>query len=105
LSDLKNLSYAHYIPYILPITILGFSAIWLIRVLLKLAFNQWHVGTDAAERATLIQTWLAMNEGESPPSEREREFMMAQIFRHVPTGMIEQDTVPQTPITFLQSDA
>lgn len=103
-AEARSRTYADYVPTILPITIIAFGTIWLIRVLLKIAFNLWHIGTDAAERAMLLKTWLAMMDSDDPPKDTEREIMMRQVFRHVPTGISDQDTVPQTPMTVWQGD-
>ena len=56
-----------------------------------------HLAADAAERVVIINTYLALMEGEQPLSEKERAIVLNQVFRHATTGLFKDDAAPPVP--------
>jgi len=66
---------------------------WGLRVLARLLLSYVHLGTDAAERQILIETYLALHK-EDKVDDEDREFLLAAIFRPASTGIVRDDAAP-----------
>gem|GEM_PF-2266825 len=66
---------------------------WGLRVLARLLLSYMHLGTDAAERQILIETYLALHK-EGKIDDEDREFLLAAIFRPASTGIVRDDAAP-----------
>jgi len=65
--------------------------IWLVRISAKIFISNLHLRTDADERVTMIQTYLAlMREGQGP-KDGERQLILQTLFRPSSTGFISDD--------------
>ena len=65
--------------------------IWLTRLLSKIFISNLHLRTDADERATMIQTYLALLREDKGPKDEERQLILQTLFRPSSTGFIKED--------------
>ena len=65
--------------------------IWLTRLSAKIFISNLHLHTDANERVTMIQTYLALLREGSGPKEDERQLILQTLFRPGSTGFIKED--------------
>lgn len=67
---------------------------WWTRILIRIFLSNFHLATDAAERAVLIQTYLAMIREEKAVGEGSRDSMLAAVFRPSASGLVKDDALP-----------
>ena len=77
----------------LAISTLG---VWLTRLSAKIFISNLHLRTDADERVTMIQTYLAFLAEGKGPKDDERQLILQTLFRPSTTGFIKDDG-PTTP--------
>lgn len=65
--------------------------IWVTRLSAKIFISNLHLRTDADERVTMIQTYLALLREGSGPMEGERQLILQTLFRPSNTGFIKDD--------------
>ena len=65
--------------------------IWVTRLSAKIFISNLHLRTDADERVTMIQTYLALLREGSGPMENERQLILQTLFRPSSTGFIKDD--------------
>ena len=75
--------------------------IWLLRVLVRVYLSHLHLGTDATERITMIQTYLALLREGQGPADDERQLILQTLFRPSSTGLIKDDGVPSSAFELL----
>ena len=63
---------------------------WIGRIVMKLYLSEHHLRVDAAERAVMTQTYLAMTE-EGSATEAERAIVLSSIFRPTPDGIVKDE--------------
>ena len=80
--------------FIVSITLI----IWLVRLLVKVFLSNLHLQTDANERATMIQTYLALEREENVLKPEDKELILPSIFRTTSTGIVKDDGSPNTPL-------
>jgi hypothetical protein len=72
----------------------AFFGIWVCRILVKIFLTHIHLGNDAQERVTMIQTYLALLREGSGPSDDQKELILQTLFRPSPTGLVKDDLTP-----------
>ena len=85
------------IGVLLAISTLG---VWLTRLSAKIFISNLHLRTDADERVTMIQTYLALLAEGNGPKDGERQLILQTLFRSSSTGFIKDDG-PTTPFETL----
>ncbi len=65
--------------------------IWVTRLAAQIFISNLHLRTDADERVTMIQTYLALLREGSGPKEDERQLILQTLFRPSSTGFIKDD--------------
>lgn len=65
--------------------------IWVTRLSAKIFISNLHLRTDADERVTMIQTYLALLREGSGPKDEERQLILQTLFRPSTTGFIKDD--------------
>lgn len=68
-------------------------AFWAGRVLTRLYLSELHLGIDAAERATMAKTYLALT-ATGNVSEEQRALVLAGLFRSTSDGIVRDDAAP-----------
>lgn len=73
---------------------------WIGRVFVRMYLSELHLGMDAYERSTMVETYLALtNEGEI--SEKERALVLAPLFRPTADGLVRDDASADANLTAL----
>jgi len=66
--------------------------IWVTRLAAKIFISNLHLRTDADERVTMIQTYLALLREGAGPKDEERQLILQTLFRPSTTGFIKDDS-------------
>lgn len=75
--------------------------IWFIRLIVKVFLSNLHLLSDAKERETMIQTYLAFEREENTLKETDRDLILPSIFRVTTNGFIKEDSTPNSPINII----
>ncbi len=90
---------------------IGLSALFLVvvgilvalgRVLLRLGLSQLHLGNDADERVTMVNTYLALREG-GHAKEDHMHVVLERLFTPATDGLVKDDLGPVTTADALKS--
>lgn len=65
--------------------------VWITRLSAKIFVSNLHLRTDADERVTMVQTYLALLREGSGPKEEERQLILQTLFRPATSGYIRDD--------------
>lgn len=68
--------------------------LWFIRILVRILLSHLHLGTDANERVTMIQTYLALLREGNSLQENEKQLILTTLFRPSADGIVKDDGVP-----------
>ena len=77
--------------------------IWLTRISAKIFISNLHLRTDADERVTMIQTYLALLAEDKIPKDDERKLILQTLFRHSTIGIIKDEGPVTFPETFAKN--
>ncbi|HEX3365474.1 DUF6161 domain-containing protein [Phenylobacterium sp.] len=69
-------------------------AFWIGRLISRTYVSQAHLAIDAAERATMVQTYLALT-NENKITDAERILVLAALFRSSEDGLVRDDAAPE----------
>lgn len=83
------------------IVVSTFFAVWFVRILVRLFFSHHHLATDAAERSTMILTYLALAREGSQYAAEDKRLILEHIFRTASDGLVKDDAAPPTLIEML----
>lgn len=75
--------------------------IWFIRLLVKVFLSNLHLLSDAKERVTMIQTYLAFEREEKTLKDSDRDLILPSIFRVSANGFIKEDSSPNSAINII----
>lgn len=75
--------------------------IWFIRLIVMVFLSNLHLLSDAKERETMIQTYLAFEREENTLKETDRDLILPSIFRISTNGFIKEDSTPNSPINII----
>jgi hypothetical protein len=78
-----------------------FFSIWIIRILVRLFLSHSHLKGDAAERKTMILTYLSMAREGSTFAPEDKQLILQHIFRSTSDGLVKDDGAPATPLEIL----
>jgi hypothetical protein len=67
---------------------------WAIRLIIRLFLSHSHLGTDAAERVVMTQTYLALLEENRLTEEKDRSLVLGALFRPASDGMVKEENIP-----------
>lgn len=79
----------------------AFFTIWFLRILIRLFFSNHHLATDAAERRTMILTYLAMAREGADAAPDDKKLILQHIFRSASDGLVKDDAAPPSFLEFL----
>jgi Family of unknown function (DUF6161) len=71
-------------------------AIWLMRILTRMFLSSVHQHSDAAQRKTMVETYLAL-EAEGKLTGEQRTMIIEAMFRPVTMGVVKEDETPSHP--------
>ncbi|SRR6266404_3588960 len=72
----------------------AFFAVWCLRILLRLFFSHVHLASDAAERRTMILTYLALAREGAEVGPEDRKLILQHLFRTAADGLVRDDATP-----------
>jgi hypothetical protein len=72
----------------------GVLGVWALRLVVRMFLSHMHLATDAAERVTMVMTYLALLEGEKMPSDEDRKLVLQPLFRPATDGIVKDEGLP-----------
>lgn len=79
----------------------AFFAIWFERILVRLFVSNMHLGTDAEERVTMLQTYLSIIREGSDFAPEDKKLILERLFYPAADGLVKDDAAPPTFLEFL----
>ncbi len=73
--------------------LVGGMGFWAVRLIVRIYLSHRHLANDAAERVTMVQTYLALHEDGKVPSDDDRKLVLAALFRSASDGFVKDDAV------------
>jgi hypothetical protein len=83
----------------------GFLVLWLLRLLVRILLSNLHIATDLNNRATLVQSYLALIAEGGALGDKDRAQIVSLVFRPVNDGLVRDDGAPPTLFSVLQDAA
>lgn len=81
--------------------LLGVIGVWAVRLLVRMFLSHSHLATDAAERVTMVKTYLALLEGEKLLADDDRKLILQALFRPASDGIVKDEGLPHPALDFL----
>jgi hypothetical protein len=79
----------------------AFFSVWLVRIFVRLFLSHLHLATDAAERRTMVLTYLAMAKEDGKFGPEDKSLILQHLFRSASDGLVKDDAAPPTPLEML----
>lgn len=76
------------------LVLLGVLGIWAVRLVVRLFLSHIHLATDAAERVTMVKTYLSLLESDKLPSDDDRKLILQALFRPATDGIVKDEGLP-----------
>jgi len=76
------------------LALVGALGVWAVRLIVRMFLSHSHLGTDAAERVTMVKTYLALLESEKLPSDDDRKLILQSLFRPAADGIVKDEGLP-----------
>jgi Family of unknown function (DUF6161) len=76
------------------LSLVGVLGVWAVRLVVRLYLSHAHLATDAEERVTMVQTYLALLEGEKMLSDEDRKLILTPLFRPAADGLVKDEGLP-----------
>lgn len=76
------------------VIILATFVLWFVRILVRILLSHLHLGSDANERVTMIQTYLALLREGNSLQENEKQLILQTLFRPSSDGIVKDDGAP-----------
>lgn len=74
--------------------IAAFFAIWIVRLLVRMFLSHQHLAADAAERVTMVQTYLSLSLEGQGVAPSDRSVILQQLFKSASDGLVKDDAAP-----------
>jgi hypothetical protein len=75
-----------------------------LRIIVRLFLSQVHLAADAAERMTMVQTYLSLKEGGSTFKDDDLRLILGALFRPTSDGIVKDDGLPWGALEYLTRD-
>lgn len=79
------------------LAVVGFVAaigVWMLRLVVRMFLSDQHLATDAAERVTMVKTYLALIESDKLPKDEDRKLILQALFRPGSDGIVKDEGLP-----------
>ncbi|WP_151638748.1 DUF6161 domain-containing protein [Noviherbaspirillum aerium] len=83
------------------LALVGVLGVWAVRLVVRMFLSNVHLGTDAAERVTMVKTYLALLEGDKLPSDDDRKLILQALFRPASDGLVKDEGLPHPALEAL----
>lgn len=87
------------------VTVVGVIGVWAVRLIVRMFLSHTHLATDAAERETMVMTYLALLEAEKLPTDDDRKLILQALFRPASDGYVKDEGLPHLALDFLTKSA
>jgi hypothetical protein len=74
--------------------IAAFFVIWIVRLLVRMFLSHQHLASDAAERVTMVQTYLSLSREGQGVAPADRSVILQQLFKSASDGLVKDDGAP-----------
>lgn len=78
--------------------IAAFFVIWIVRLLVRMFLSHQHLAADAAERVTMVQTYLSLSREGQGVAPADRSVILQQLFKSASDGLVKDDGAPPTAL-------
>lgn len=78
-----------------------FFAVWIVRIIIRLFLSHQHLATDAAQRVTMVQTFLALSQEDGGVAKEDRSIVLQQLFKSASDGLVKEDGTPPGWIEYI----
>lgn len=79
--------------------LLATLAFWVLRLLVHIFLSNLHLENDAAERVTMVKTYLALiRDGKLAGDGENLKAMLAALFRPTGDGLVRDEGIPPTTL-------
>lgn len=72
----------------------AFFVIWIVRLLIRMLLSHQHLASDAAERVTMVQTYLSLSREGQGVAPADRAVILQQLFKSASDGLVKDDGAP-----------
>lgn len=86
---------------VVVIFLFGGLAVWALRLIVRFALSHKHLASDARERATMTQVYLALVKEGKGLSEDDRKMIFSLLFHRAATGIVKDDGAPTSGFELL----
>ena len=76
------------------LALIGVLGVWAVRLIVRMFLSHTHLATDAAERVTMVKTYLALLESDKMPSDDDRKLVLQSLFRPAADGIVKDEGLP-----------
>lgn len=76
------------------VIIVATFVLWFVRIIVRILLSHLHLGSDANERVTMIQTYLALLREGNSLQENEKQLILQTLFRPSADGIVKDDGAP-----------
>lgn len=83
------------------IGLVGVLGVWAVRLMVRLFLSNAHLATDAAERVTMVKTYLSLMEADKLPTDDDKKLILAALFRPASDGMVKDEGLPHPALDFM----
>ncbi len=100
-SSVQSLAASATAWHLGTLILLATLSFWFIRLLVRIFFSNMHLENDAAERVTMVKTYLALIRNHDLPTGGNINTVLTALFRQTGDGIIKDDGVPPSAIEWM----
>lgn len=83
------------------LVLVGVLGIWVVRLVIRMWLSHAHLATDANERVTMVQTYLALIEDGKMTKDEDRALVLTPLFRPAADGLVKDEGLPHPMLEML----
>jgi Family of unknown function (DUF6161) len=83
------------------LALVGVLGIWVVRLVIRMWLSHAHLATDADERVTMVQTYLALLEDGKMTKDEDRALVLTPLFRPAADGLVKDEGLPHPMLEML----
>ena len=83
------------------LVLVGVLGIWVVRLVIRMWLSHAHLATDADERVTMVQTYLALLEDGKMTKDEDRELVLTPLLRPAADGLVKDEGLPHPILEML----
>lgn len=76
------------------LVLVGVLGVWAVRLVVRMYLSHAHLATDAEERVTMVQTYLALIEDGKMTKDEDRALVLTPLFRAATDGIVKDEGLP-----------